>query len=309
MQTGFVDFNDRPGTTTGATPSAIAVTGVALGWRFRPGEATVAEIAYGLDQIAYLASAAADRSLQQHVVSGGLERSLRDDLRVGASIGGQLAFTGLSAFRGMQAGGGANAWVALDETDSTTTRLDLEWMHKAGLSTGFGYLTGDRAEAAVSQALRVGPATLVLGDRLRAELIGTSQQQGVIDPFGYAGNTVWLGARAEPVTRLELELSGGIEWRNYLDDHVLLDGSGNEIDRRRRHDRRWFAGASARMRLSQALSLSLRYDLVVNRSNISGGAPARPGPGPGTGCGPIGLGCDDRSYDKHVLTLETGFSW
>ena len=333
MQTGFLEPNEFPRTSTGATPSAIALTGAALDWRFRPREDLVGGFAYGFDQLAYLSSAAADRSLQQHLLSGGLELSIRDYLRIGGSIGGQLAFTGLSGFRGLQAGGGAGTWAALDESDFTTTRLDLEWAHKVGLTAGFGYLTGDRADASLSQELRLGLVTVVLGDRFRAELIGTSRQpapfppapgecpppggctQEVVDPFRYAGNTVWLSGRAEPLSRLALELSGGFEQRNYLDDNSILlqraDGTTSVTAARRRHDRRWFAGASAGLRLSRALSLFLRYDLVVNRSNISSGppGPSGPGPGPSPGCAPANPSCDNRSYDKNVLTFETVLSF
>ncbi len=128
---------------------------------------------------------------------------------------------------------------------------------------------------------------------------------------GVAGSLA--GAGVDGPLRL-IELSGGIEWRGYLDDNYRLlgppgGGGGLEIDRRRRQDTRYFAGAAASLTVTHALSLTLRYDLVVNQSNVAGDA----SDGPGGQCGPGGA-ChrfdgDNRGDDKHVISLGTALTW
>lgn len=301
------DFNQGG---SSATASAVATAALAVALRGRISDRLFGEVAYGFDQLAYTASAAADRSLQQHGIAASVELPLRD-LRLGATLGGQLAFTGLSSFRGLEAAAGLGAWAALDESEPLTTRLDLSATHKVGLAE-FGYLGGNRLEADLSQELRLPAVTLDLGYQLRLEALGTQLQNAPppprggcpLDcraqfavPYGYLGNTVWLSARTGLWSRLDLELSGGFELRDYLDDSYLLlsrgDGTHSEVASRRRQDKRGFGSAQASIRLTRALSLSLRYDLIVNRSNL-GGEPPDP---------------NNHDYDKHLFTLGTTVVW
>ena len=325
FQTGLAEPTEfGPGAST-AGSSGAAAADAAVAWRFNAGDSASGQIAYGFSQLAYTSSAAADRSLQQHLLDVSLELPLRDQFRAGFSAAGQLAFIGLSGFSGLQAAAGGSAWAAFDETDRLTTRLDLSWMHKHGLS-GYSYLTGDRGDAALSQELRFEPLTLTLGYQFRLEDIGVLRQparvpvppgscafpcnETSIEPFGYTANIVWVGARSSLPGRLDLDLSAGFEARSYLADDVVQltgsNGSTSEMNRSRRADDRWFGAASASWWLSKRLALSLRYDLVLNRSNIM--APPDP-----RRCGPGDPACGQTlsplSYDKHLFTVGTTLSF
>ena len=110
LQTGFFENNEFPRFSNAQNASGVATANVAVAVHPRLRDDLAAELSYGFDQLAYLTDSASDRSLQQHEVGSALELSLRDDLRVGASITGQLAFTGVSRFRGLQAAAGGGAW-------------------------------------------------------------------------------------------------------------------------------------------------------------------------------------------------------
>lgn len=331
LQTGIFQSSERPmaAVSAGATPSATLDGGVGLWWRTQPADGASTELGYTFDQLAYLAAPAADRSFQLHELTAALEVSLREHLRVGARATGQLAFAGLSSFRGLQGALGAGAWALLDESDSTATRLDLDWSHKDGIGAEFAYLSGDRLDAALSQEVRLGPAALALGFRLRGELIGSTATRLVIAPemrgrcfagcleditvpYDYLGNTLWLSARAGLGPRLEVELSGGVEWRSYLSDNVSVltpnTGAPAEVDGARRHDQRWFGSASLSLRLARALKVTLTYDLLVNRSDLAA-VTAAPGMHPEDRCGAAGTTCGQLDYDKHAVTLGTSLSW
>src|SRR5207237_10861315 len=111
--------------------------------------------------------------------------------------------------------------VAFDETELTTTRLELGFGPRAGLGE-FGYLSGTRADASVSQELRLKSVALDAGYQFRSEDIGTYRSScpfpcpaTSIEPFGYAGSGGWLSSRAEPGGGLWPELSGGAAGRHH----------------------------------------------------------------------------------------------
>jgi hypothetical protein len=174
LQSGLVGSQERAPIASGQVSSMVASGTLGLAYRWRAREELFAELAYGLDELAYLATAASDNSLQQHQLTGGLEWSVLRRLRLGAFASGQLAFTGISSFRGLQAAATGGGWVAFDETGRTATRVDFGFTRKAALLPEFSFLTGNRVDALVSQELRLGGLTLDLSYRYRDERIGTS---------------------------------------------------------------------------------------------------------------------------------------
>jgi tetratricopeptide (TPR) repeat protein len=259
------------------TPSAVAVGNLDLAWRVSPD----ARVSYGFDQLSFLSPSASERSLQQHAFAGTMEVRAADRLRLGGTLGAQLIFVGVSKFRGLQASAGSGAWAILEESDLTSTRVDLGFARKSGLSE-FGYLSGNRIEAGLSQELRFGATTISAGYWLRDEDIGSLRESspwwGPADviPFGYLGHTFWGSLRLTPLERLRIELSSGVELRGYA-------GS-------RRDDQRFFGSATGSLQLWRGFSLALRYDLLVNRSNQDSRS-------------------SGQTYDKRVLTLGTSFAW
>ncbi len=329
LQSGLIGSQERAPIASGQVSSMVASGTFGLAYRWRAREELAAELTYGLDELAYLATAASDYSLQQHQLTGGLEWSALRRLRLGAFAGGQLAFTGISSFRGMQAAATGGGWAAIDETGHTTTHVEFGLTRKAALLAEFSFLTGNRIDALVSQELRLGGLALDLSYRYRDERIGTLTQtarfalpslcsagctQQYVIPFGYSSSTLGLSARAAPASRLRLGLAGGLEWRDHRGDSFLSvtspDGNASEIDRRQRQDRRVFATLFSALRVWRGLEVTLRYDLVVNRSNVDNHS-SEP---PGDSCGPPALSChqldyDDKNYTKHAFTLETGYVW
>src|SRR5205085_3410847 len=148
LQTGFFENDQFTRFSADQNASPVATANVAAVVHPRLRDDLGAELSYVFAQLAYLSDSASDLSLQQHELGSAIELALRDDVRVGGSITGQLAFTGVSKFRGLQAAGGGAAWGALDEGDWTTTRRELPWIRKPGL-TGLGYLTCAIADAGV----------------------------------------------------------------------------------------------------------------------------------------------------------------
>jgi len=296
LQTGFFEGVARRSPTENA--SGVATADVALAVRPRLSDALGAEIAYVFNQVAYLTDAASDLSLQQHELASALELAIRDNLRIGAALSGQVSFTGVSRFRGLQAVAGASAWAAIDEGDWTTTRVDVGWMRKQGIDSDFDYLTGSRTDAALTQQVRFKSLSLDVGYRLRAELIGSSLQTAGAsqNPFAYLGNALWASTRITGAYG-SFDVTAGYESRSYFDDVLVSDGRGGSD--RHRNDRRWFGGFSASTALTKSLSLSMRYDLLLNRSDTESGS-----------SGPRGSATSDaRSYDRHLLMVGTTVTW
>ena len=305
----------------GAAPAASAAASLSaeFSWRRRLAVDLGAQLAYSVDQLAFLESSAADRSLQSHLVAAALELSPGERLHLGAIAHGQLSFAGLASFRGLEGTLGAATWAALDEAESTTTRVELAWTLKHGFGSEFSYLTGDRIDVGLAQVLRLPPATLEASYRFRAELIGrlpVAAPAGLPDcqgctyviPFGYLGHQVQLSGRVPLGDRLRLHAASGLEWRRYLEDGYLqatVDNQNLVRDPRRRQDQRWYARLGASYQFLAWLEVGLRYDLVVNSSNVGAG-PAH--------CGAFDPSCHvsdpaDWNYNKQVVTAEAQITW
>jgi tetratricopeptide (TPR) repeat protein len=305
QQTGMLQPNEFPTTPSTVGPSALSSSEVALAWRATPRDGGVAFGAdYGFAQLAYLDMGAADRSLQQHTLGFAVQSPFADRLRGGFSLGGEMDFTGLGHFRLLQSAVKLGAFLSLEETAHTSTRLDVAVSRKQGGSAEFSYLSGTRADTAITQDLALGPLTLAGGYAFRLEDIGNDLVPtatcpfngcgGLVEAFGYRGQTFWGSMRAQPHPRISLEILGGVELRSYLGPDWTMDrGSGSGQQRK---DQLVFGSASATLRATSKVALSVRYDLVDNNSNF------RTVPG-------AGLGTPDRSYTKQVLSLGTLFWW
>jgi hypothetical protein len=252
-----------------------------------------------------------------------LELDVARRWRLGASAGGDVFFTGLSAFRGLQASASASAWLALDESEVTSTRLDLSLAHKAGLISEFSYLTGLRLDATLAQELRFQAVLATLWYRYREDRIGTLVQaassdglgvsQEYVIPFASAGHSLGASARLVLNDWFEASLSAGLEWRNYLSESFLriqaADGTVEERGRRRRRDVRFFLGPSVSAQLTKHLQLSLRYDFLVSESNMDTRLTDAPG-----ACVAPEYSCHsydytNGNYQKHVPMLELSATW
>ncbi|NPC46206.1 tetratricopeptide repeat protein [Corallococcus exiguus] len=265
------------------TASPFAEASVGITARFRLSDRLFAALSYGGSQRAYSESSVRDYSLQLHRATAAAEWEASRRVRVGFLAGGDIFFTGLADFRGLQASVNANAWLAWDETEHTSTRLDLGAAGKDGIGEEFAYLTGPRLDATLSQEWRLGRASITAWYRYRQDRIGTLEQsftsedttlvsQTYVIPFGFTGHAVGASSRWQPLPWLTASLDADVEWRRYLEDNALrvvtAGGATETWDVRRRHDTRFVLIPSVSARLSSHLRLTARYELLVNRSNI-----------------------------------------
>lgn len=322
-----------------ASPT-LELSGAAQG-RWSPSPRTGLWLTYALDQVAYLAPAAEDYSLQQHQLQAGVEHRL-GPWRLGLAADGYAAFTGLSDFRGLQGGGGLGGSVVRAWSPSSTTRLDAAWGLRRALSSEFDHLDGDRLDLALGQAQAVGRLILGGSARFRRERLGTLVQatqqpvpcppgatcsQRYEIPYGYDGLLLAGSAQLElgdlafegrPPDHLALGLLLGWEGRRYAAPVLLwqtvVDGLGQTTERllhtQLREDDLLFLSATARLRLGDHLWLGARYDLSVNASTVarSGARPGGPG-GPSGLADPHALDYDDKNYTRQVLGLELTLAW
>jgi tetratricopeptide (TPR) repeat protein len=320
LQVGVAPRDARAGTETG---SLFAEAGLGLVTRHRLSDTLFAELAYGGSQRVYTLDSARDYSLQLHRVLAAVELEATRRLRLGASAGGDVFFTGLSDFRGLQASASAAAWVALDESEVTSTRLDASIARKAGLISEFSYLAGRRLDATLSQEFRFQPLAATAWYRYREDRIGTLVQttsgqapgvsQEYVIPFAWRGHAIGVSARLELGDWVEASLSAAVEWRDYLRESFLriqsVDGTGEERGRRRREDVRFVLGPSVSARLTKQLQLSLRYDFLRSESNMDTRLQDEPG-----ACVAPEYVCHiydytNGNYQKHVPMLELSATW
>ncbi|HEX8825082.1 MAG TPA: hypothetical protein VF794_34510 [Archangium sp.] len=322
LQVG-VAARDVSGSSSTETASAFAEVGLGLVARFRLSDTLFADLSYGGTQRAYALTDVHDYSLQLHRATAALEWDVARRVRLGVSSWGDLFFTGLSDFRGLQASVSGSAWLALDESDWTSTRLEVSLAHKEGLLSEFSYLTGQRLDATLSQELRLRTLGLTAWYRYREDRIGTLEQavtggttgmsQTYVIPFAWAGHAVGASARLVLSERFDASLNAEVERRGYLGDSYLrvqaADGSEGEWGRRRREDVRFVLGPAVSARLSSQLQLSARYELLVNTSNVDTRLAD-----PSGACVAPDYRCHrydytNGNYQKHLVMLELGATW
>jgi tetratricopeptide (TPR) repeat protein len=320
LQVGVAQRDVFMGTETG---SPFVEVGLGLVSRHRLSDTLFAELAYGGSQRVYGLASSRDYSLQLHRLGASLELEPVQRLRLGASAGGDVFLTGLSDFRGLQASANASVWTALDESEVTSTRLDVTLARKAGLISEFSYLTGRRLDATLSQEFRLETVAATAWYRYRRDRIGTLVQatsgqapgvsQEYVIPFSSTSHTLGASARLELGDWGEASLSAGVEWRDYLSQSYLrlqaVDGTVEERNRRRRRDVRFVLGPSVSARLTKRLLLSLRYDFLSSDSNMD----TRLADEPGTCVAPE-YSCHsydytNGNYQKHVPMLELSATW
>jgi len=307
QQTGLLQANEFA-TSRISRESALSTAEIGISYRTPPrDDRIIFGVDYAVSQLAYLDTLAADRSLQQHFLTFSVQSPLSERLKGGFTLGGQMDFTGLGNFRMLQGGAKLGGFLSFAATPFTTSRLELSFTRKQA-STEFDYLTGNRADASLTQDLAFGPFTVAAGYAYRLEDIGSAAAGpapfadagrrcfpgscGDVESFGYDAQTFWSSLRVQPYERVTLEVFSGFELRSYLGEDSV-EGRG-AVDRK---DQLYFGSASLTLRTSKSLAISLRYDVVDNASNAhflyagtQGGPP-------------------DHSYFKQVFSAGTLFWW
>lgn len=323
LQVGVAARDGSLGSRTLDTASQFVEVGLGLVARLRLSETVFSELSYGGSQRAYTENSASDYSLQLHRAGAAVEWDAARRLLLGASANGEVYFTGISAFRGLQASATGSVWVALDENELTSTRLDASFSRKVGLASEFSYLTGRRLDATLSQDLRLRKLLLTGWYRYREDRIGTLVQsassggsgllQEYVIPFAWAGHATGASARWELGEGFEASLYAGLEWRRYLSESFLrvqlLDGSEQEWGHRQRRDTRLVLGPALSAQLGKHLQLSVRYDFLSNDSNVDTrlADPAGACESPDYVCHRYDY--TNGNYQKHQPMLELSGTW
>lgn len=323
FQVGVAARDVSLGRLASDTGSLFAEAGVSLVARRRLSDTLFAELSYGGLQRVYTVSSAQDYSLQLHRAAAAVEWEGSGRWRLGAAAAGDVFFTGLSDFRGLQASGMASAWAALDESEWTSTRLDASFSPKLGLGSEFDYLSGQRLEATLSQELRLRGVAVTARYGYREDRIGTLVQSASTDaggvsqeyviPYAWTGHAVGTSVRVAPFAAWEARLDASLEWRRYLSDSYLrvqlADGTEQELGHRRREDVRLLVGPAVSVRLTKNLQLAARYDLLVNTSNVDTRLTDA-----ANACTAPDFVCHrydytNGNYQKHQVMLELGATW
>lgn len=325
---GYDDDALRAGAGAVERPGQVATVGsgflaggaaVEVGLPAGPGRVVAS---YGLAQLAYLADAAEDHSVQQHDLLLALRGQATPDLLVEAALLGQYALAGLSDLRGLQAAvglrlAGAQAWGG-----GQVTRAEVSFAWKDGVGAEFESLDGTRLELAASHEARLDQVLLRAGYRFQLERIGavTTALPDVsagapfcmagctatgVEPLSYQGHAGWLAARASPWDWLLLDVVAGVEGRWGLDDlyTVLRPVSGNAslvTGVRQRIDLRGFGSEALSFLAASWLRFSLRHEWLANRTVLDGAAGA-PAGSPRSGSASV--------WDKHVFTAGAAVEW
>jgi tetratricopeptide (TPR) repeat protein len=300
--------------------SGFAEAALDVAWRFPLGQRLFVALSYGLDQLAYFETGLDQFDLQQHAASATVEARLFHRVRATLMAGGDLLFTGLEDFTPFQRTLTVRPGLAVDEGDRLTTRLEVERDDKHILDAAFLYLEGTRTDVTVSQDIGARHAQLALSYRYRDEelpnpamLTVTPLPAAVPGVAACGPGSVCSGQYQIPyayrshagVGRLDLSLprhvlltlGASVEDRPYSKASVLeiiapvtAAGAYQKV----RHD--WRYGAGVALSLGGAVhQISLRYDLIVNRSNLDDAHNP--------------LDYDNKNFAKHVVSLELTSSW
>jgi hypothetical protein len=230
-------------------------------------------------------------------------------------VEGAQLFAGLRGFAALQRSLTVRPALAFDESLHNATAVELEWSAKAAPSAALRAFGGRRLEVALRQTLRrrpgdgdaLGARLFLRREQLGQEIVATADDPGCDrgcfrTPLGYreAGLLLFGTWRAQAGVRFAA--TAQLEWRRYDGQTPLghLDPSGFVADLwpgRTRVDLRFAPSASIEVALRSDLDLVLRYDLVVNRSNVD-----RTAPGHGTDF-------DNKNFVKETMGAGLSAHW
>jgi tetratricopeptide (TPR) repeat protein len=291
--------------------SAFAEASLDVGWHFALGRRAFGELAYGFDQLGYSDAALDPFNLQQHSLTATVEAQLGHWARATMMVGGNYLFAGLEQFGAFQRTLILRPSLSFDEGERAMTTLSLERDGKDILDPAYTYLEGTRTELTLRQDVGRRRARADLAYRYRIEdlpnpevrlgamvpgrfgqLVPCDGCQYVI-PYSYHSHSALGHVELDLPGDLLLSLNGSVEDRPYshesLIEPTLLSSGGHP---KVRHD--WRYGAGAALALGASRQLTLRYDLLVNRSNIDNTR--------------VPLDYDNKNYTKHVISLEASLS-
>jgi len=236
------------------------------------------ELDYALEQVAYAESGLADMAYQEHALELGLAKSLGDSARVLVTMGGELSLTGLGTglvpfARALRAEGevilGSGAvQLRVGGGYQTTEVYDRE----------LRFLSGRRLEVRATPVLDAGGWRASLTARFRADALGVDRGEPM--EIDLVLCELCIGSTLVPhshrAVAAQLRLTAPWQWfarpgfwaraerRNY-DDAMLEESAEGEASLGysllgERFSTTTALGANLRFRLTDAVSLTARYD-------------------------------------------------
>ncbi len=317
---------DLAGASSTASPFASLLISLGGGPSSRDGR-LASELGYSFTQLAYTNPKVDDFSYQEHALDWYNLLRATHWLRFSAIARGEYSFVGLArTYRPFLLAGGAEAAVAIGRPGSAQLRASGSYAHKRSRDPDYAYLSGDRWQGQLEQQLVLGGFTAAVSASIRWEAIGHYEgalgtlpsSAGVcpgcpavfVTPYAHQTRALALGLSSPAGYPFRLWARGRIEDRPYLHDAFVegRDRSGRlkHWDVVRRHDRRYGGGVDASVKLGRHAEMVLRYDVMINRSNLDG-AGARSCLEATTYCHPMAY--DNWNYVRHVASLEVGVDW
>jgi Tfp pilus assembly protein PilF len=303
---------DRTNGQAGASGFATIAAGITRG--FELGPRTFLQAAFDVEQLAYSRPGFERFDLQVHTLAVAGE-ARRGRWRLLLPVEGAQVFAGLRSFAALQRSLTVRPGLALDESLHSATALNFEWSDKASPSAALRAFGGRRLELGLEQTLRRRPGdgdALGLRLFLRREQLGEEivasaddpacDQRCFRTPLGYREAGLFLFGSWRSQAGVRFAATAGLEWRRYDGQTPLghLEPGGFVADLwpgRTRADLRFAPSASIEVPLRSDLDLVLRYDLVVNRSNVQ-----RTAPGHATDF-------DDKNFVKETMGAGLSAHW
>jgi tetratricopeptide (TPR) repeat protein len=274
----------------------------------RLSDRTFLQLGYTFDQLGYQREDFDPYSFQVHTLAARGEWIPVHGLHLDLGGGVDYQFTGLRYFAAFQRVATVEPQVVVDEGDHLSTVGRLRWQDKQPYQTSDAYYQGHRLDLRVDERLKWRPVRIDLGYRHRREDIGTRVQdlgeltltlrrRGItrtfegtyLVPYAYNSNEVQLTTSIDLPAGISLSLEGGYERLRYSKDSVWYGtgplGRSRELGRKRRKDDRYDVSAALTWAPLDWLEVALRYDVVINQSNVN-------------------FTFDDKSFTKQMLGLE-----
>ena len=312
----------------GLRPGAAFGTGaLELGLYGTPRPHLVLELGYTFEQSSQLNRTMADLDYQDHLLELRLRQTLSEGVRLDLALAGELSFTGTgTALTPFSNGARIDVDVVLG-AGAVKLRLGGGFQATDVLDVQLGFLTGHRFEIRAVPIVEMAGWRATATARLRLEASGSARGEPVTDPtidpavpcetcnavavVPYSNRSASLAARlkAPPSWLLRPGFWVRLDARSYFEPARLESAAGGPTPRSTELGERTTAtravGADLRLRITEAISLTARWDY----SRFTGlfhpsSAAACEGHGE---CGQGALA--DRRYDKHNLGLELEVDW
>lgn len=298
--------------------AAFGTLGLEVAHAWLVGRASLIELSYALDQLAYAAQTFDPYDMQVHTLGVRGEWGLSRRLRLQTDAGSDLQLVGLSQPSAFTWSATVGPGIAFDFNPYTSSALRVRVSHKGAFDKEAKPFAGRRVELRAEQRVRwwrmrgslalrhrrdaLGTRHLLLSElpeggtitTLRGRKFNYSTDERYDAPYSNKSNGLKLGAslRLGPVL---LAADASFDRIAYTKDNVryAIDTTDTrfqrtlvrEIARVKRDDSRFTLSPSVSLDLFDRYQITLRWDYVHNDSNVT-------------------FEFDDKRFDKQVLSLE-----